>query len=146
MFVFLCVQIKCCGLLNYKDWFMTEWANHTQSVPLSCCIDTHNCVTTGSNALNFTGIWDKVNFFLFFCCGFNLFDDYHNFIQGCYVKMTSIIEDKYTLIGGLGFASATLVFLGSVLSFWLASNINHNRYEQFQQIIHKNNQSQMQIF
>lgn len=103
-------EIKCCGLLNYKDWFMTEWANHTQSVPLSCCIDTHNCVTTGSNALNFTGIWDK----------------------GCYVKMTSIIEDKYTLIGGLGFASATLVFLGSVLSFWLASNINHNRYEQFQ--------------
>lgn len=103
-------EVKCCGRFNYTDWFKTEWANHTQSVPLSCCMDANNCENNNLNGFNATGIWEK----------------------GCYVKVTDIIESKYTLIGGLGFASATLIFLGSVLSFWLASNIRSNRYEQFQ--------------
>ena len=129
--IFNICQIECCGLLNYTDWFKKEWANNTHSVPKSCCKDNYNCLNVNLNLLNITGIWDKVKFF-FFQINFSANFDF-NIIQGCYSRIRETIEGSYTLIGGLGFASATLIFLGSVLSFWLASNIRHNRYQQFQQ-------------
>jgi hypothetical protein len=52
--------------------------------------------------------------------------------KGCYEKMRTTIDKQYTLIGGLGFASSVIIFFGSLLSWWLARNINNKAYEIMQ--------------
>lgn len=103
-------SVKCCGLMNYTDWFSTPWADNRQRVPLSCCIDQAKCVHENLNTLNTTDIWTT----------------------GCYSKVNTLIEDEYSLIGGIGFTFALIILFGSVLSWWLAKNIrsSQNRYEE----------------
>lgn len=98
--------IHCCGSLDYTDWFATQWADSKKSVPKSCCIDSANCANI--DPMNVTQIYTK----------------------GCYKIVHDSIENNYQLVTGIGFASAALILLGSVLSCTLATNLRKNRYEQ----------------
>jgi len=105
-------SVKCCGLMNYTDWFTTPWAHNHKNVPLSCCMDQVNCVHENLNLLNVTDIYT----------------------EGCYSKVKTLIENEYSLIGGIGFTAAIIILFGSILSWWLAKNIRstNNRYEEMQ--------------
>lgn len=100
--------LKCCGSSNYSDWFNTPFYNQTQSVPLSCCINATSCHNT-----------EPID-------ALNLFD------RGCWQLLGNSLQHYYTAIGGIGFASAILIFFGSILACSLARNINRNRYEQLE--------------
>jgi len=103
-------NFHCCGSLSYTDWFKTSWSQNKDQVPISCCIKKDVCVHQNLIANNATDIWQ----------------------EGCYEKMRNTIDKEYTLIGGLGFGSSFIIFFGSVLSWWLASNIKSNKYEVMQ--------------
>jgi len=52
------------------------------------------------------------------------------FLQGCFRKLFTSIEDNYALIGGVGYATSVIVLTGSFLSCLLAQNVRKNRYDQ----------------
>lgn len=103
-------QFKCCGMNNYTDWFTTTWANNHTNVPISCCRNQEVCVHMDLNPMNVSSIYQ----------------------EGCYMKIKTIIEDEYSLIGGIGFTSAFIILIGALLAWWLASNVKSNRYEEMQ--------------
>lgn len=40
LWIFLnCIQLECCGMNSYTDWFTTGWTGTPNSVPTSCCKD-----------------------------------------------------------------------------------------------------------
>ena len=49
--------------------------------------------------------------------------------KGCFKKVYVSIERNYALIGGISFASALFILLGSLLSCGLAKNLGTYRYE-----------------
>lgn len=101
-------SIKCCGSENYTDWFNTPWAEGQKKVPTSCCVKTNECKQEDLNPLNVTFINQ----------------------QGCFAKVDKIVQDKYMLIVGIGFASSLIILGGSFLTCLLAQNLNKHRYEQ----------------
>lgn len=96
-------NLKCCGSENYKDWFKTNYGKNG-ILPDSCCV-----------ALN---------------CTTEILHDYsmvHK--QGCYQLLHTIIENKYKVIGGIGFASSGFLMVGFILACVLATHLRQNRYE-----------------
>jgi hypothetical protein len=101
-------NIKCCGSLNYTDWFVTGWANNTNRVPKSCCMPKTNCTFEGIDVKNVTGIYQT----------------------GCFMKFNETIESNYGKICGILFASAFIILAGCALSYMLGDNLRNNRYEK----------------
>jgi len=96
--------IRCCGSQNYTDWFATTWGKENlRSVPISCCKNQTECDQKSTTQI---------------------------YTMGCYAKVYDAVENNYQLISGIGFASAIIIFGGSLISCSLARNLNKNRYEQ----------------
>ena len=55
------VQLHCCGIQNASDWMTSPaWmANHTNTVPLSCCINQSN-IASCDPKINSTDIYKDV--------------------------------------------------------------------------------------
>lgn len=100
--------LRCCGSSNFSDWFSTKWFNETRSIPASCCINSTMCHNTQNIETQ------------------DLFD------RGCFQLLGNSIQQYYSTMGGIGFASSILIFFGSVLACSLARNIKQSRYEQLQ--------------
>lgn len=101
-------KIKCCGSVNYTDWFQTNWANNTHQVPISCCKPAMNCTGEIIDQKNVTNIYQV----------------------GCYMKFNETIEKNYGKICGILFASAFIILAGCALSYMLGDNLRNNRYEK----------------
>lgn len=99
--------ILCCGNDGYKDWFQTPWANHTMSVPKSCCLHQDVCKNFNLTA-NPTDIYT----------------------EGCYSKVVAKLEENIGSIAGAALGFAFLKMIGCLLAFCLAKNINKAKYEQ----------------
>lgn len=94
-------NVKCCGVLNYTDWFPTFWyKNHNDTVPESCCKEA-GC--------------DR--------------QENEIYIQGCYDQIIKDLNSKMGIIAGVAVGFACLQFLGSALSFCLAKRMTGVRYE-----------------
>ncbi len=46
LYFFCSVQLSCCGIDSYTDWFETPYGNVSSQVPISCCYKSlnHTCV------------------------------------------------------------------------------------------------------
>jgi hypothetical protein len=103
-------SIKCCGTEKYQDWFKTEWANQTNSVPESCCRVpvvncTHENLPTRMNS-NVTDI----------------------FTTGCFSVFNSAIENNYGIISIVLLGSSLIILIGCIISCVLATNLRNNSY------------------
>lgn len=103
--------LQCCGILSYKDWFGTPFANGSLLVPPSCC----------KISLNTT------------CVRKDLFDGNHATDinqHGCYEKITLFIQKNYPVFGGIILAMALFPLAAVILSCCLAHHMGKHRYEK----------------
>lgn len=107
-------NLKCCGVMGYKDWQDTEFANRTHSLPDSCCVD------------------DEPG------CGANVFPDDEAtttkspssaiFTEGCY---TALHDAALSNIGAIAGGIAGLAFF-QILGIWMSSCLIKSARERYE--------------
>jgi len=105
--------LHCCGSVDYTNWFKTKWANGNKSVPQSCCINNNDTCIHMNLPLSKNATTDI-------------------YTDGCYNKMHTTIEEKFAIIGSIGFLSSILIFCASLLACGLARNLKQNNYENIE--------------
>ncbi len=101
-----CVQLRCCGVLNYTSWFSSVYFPEN-GIPPSCCANISDC--NSSDLRNATIVVTKVHqqvthtntlivFFMYLQC--------FRCVQGCYELVTTFIETNMGIIAGVTFGIA----------------------------------------
>lgn len=93
-------NLHCCGDEKFTDWFETDWANNTTSVPRSCCFDSLNCNNLNIDSTDTSFIYQK----------------------GCRSMLTLFFKQYYGdyLIGGFGICCTILLKIVSLCSCYFA--------------------------
>ncbi|XP_064455722.1 tetraspanin-6-like [Ornithodoros turicata] len=97
-------SLKCCGLLNFKDWEQVEYYVRTEGLlPSSCCENSNSACNVNNPNLH---------------------------PEGCYNKIIGFLDKNLNAIAGGAVGFAFFQLFGVVLSFCLAANINKAKYER----------------
>ncbi|CAJ1068973.1 tetraspanin 36 [Xyrichtys novacula] len=106
---YLQTQLQCCGVRNYTSWSSTAWfAEHNNTVPLSCCRNTSSAECTGR--------LDQLNLLN---------------VEGCEAKLEVLLQDVlgYAMLVILGFAIIKFFGMLSVCVITCKSGSRRNGYQ-----------------
>ncbi|XP_076097021.1 tetraspanin-7-like [Mytilus galloprovincialis] len=106
-------KLKCCGSMDYTDWFSTSFAGGEKKVPTSCCKD-------GKSTCQHTNLPDNppTNATM------------EIYTQGCYGTVLDFMQGNMGVIGGVALGISFLQLFGALFACCLAKNINKSKYEQ----------------
>ena len=102
--------MTCCGVNNYTDYFTTEFANSTQTVPGSCCDSSANCPPRAAitpEQMASGGLHEN----------------------GCFDVLVDFLSGKLKMVASLALICAFAQLLGALNSCLLAKYINKAVYE-----------------
>ncbi|KAF4530160.1 hypothetical protein B566_EDAN001417 [Ephemera danica] len=97
---FMQSSLQCCGINGQLDWLNTNY----RKVPFSCCMHPRHCDPKDT--------------------------DHDVFKEGCYTKLTDVLNGNIGIIAGVAVVTAFFPIIGAIFACCLARNINHAKYEQ----------------
>lgn len=98
--------LLCCGVNNYTDWEQTKYFSE-KGFPTSCCEDINNCPADSLKDPKTAPV--------------------HK--EGCFLKVTKVMEDNLGIIAGISFGIAFFQLIGIFLACCLSRYITNNQYE-----------------
>ncbi|XP_037535991.1 tetraspanin 36 [Nematolebias whitei] len=99
-------ELKCCGVHNMSSWLSTPWYASNKTIPLSCCKNTTQCITSLIQPSQF-------------------------YTDGCEDKLLKLLHDTltYGMLVVLGFAIIKFFGMLSVCVITCRSNNRRNGYQ-----------------
>ncbi len=136
IFHFLPLQLSCCGIHSYTDWFETPYGIAISQVPASCCKNplNHSCIRTYLKQNLPTDINENVRILLLILSfgikrkWFILHKEFS--LQGCYETVIAAIKNNYPIVGGIILVIALFPLIGIILVCCLAGQMKKHRYER----------------
>ncbi|GBP88741.1 Tetraspanin-7 [Eumeta japonica] len=89
--------LHCCGVNNYTDWLSRQ-----KLIPLSCCVESNQCVPANYNQI---------------------------YNRGCYDVIVEHVNSNMNLIIGVAIGMAIFPLFGTILSCCLANYIKKSKYD-----------------